>query len=262
MIGSKIDGRAVLSSRMYAIYEKLHSMDDNKQLQSRYCDFLYRMYQKNIETICRASAYEYIPNNRLNLRDRKKFILNTLDISNTTAENKHGYDIYEIDKELSDGVSKSLVESPVLYQPIWSEYSPENNTFFIFDGSHRFLALLDRLKNGLSIPETLLVVLDQRKIGDSFIELFIPDCVYEVFDIFTGRLCVDKENKPYSVLYSFSYCSTKMYAISIPYSLLKKVIVSWTMIIDLLYTHQADNQIELKPAIMVHKNIFKKDDKL
>ena len=256
MTNSKIDGRAVLSSRMHAIYEKFYSMENNKQLQIKYCNFLYRIYQKTIKNICLATGYEYIPNNRISLRDNKKFILNTMDIANTTAESRNGYDIYEIDKELSDKVSASLSEYPVLYQPIWSEYIQERNVYFIFDGSHRFLSLLDRANSGLYVPETLLVTLNRDRLMETSLEVFVPDCIYEVLNIFVGinnpeglKRCVE--------LYSFSFCGTKMYVMNIPYDVLKKVIVSWTMIIDFLYTCHRDNKIELTPAEMVHKNIFK-----
>ena len=256
MIGGKKDGRAVAAGRMYDVYQKFLSMEINPALQTKYCNFLYRMYQKNIKNICLATGYTYIPNNRLSLRDTKKFHLNTLDIVNTTAEHRNGYNIYEIDRELAEGVSCSLSENLVLFQPIWAEYSPKNNTYFIFDGSHRFLALLSRVNASLPIPETLLITLNKEKLERTTLEIFVPDCVYDAFDIFAGRNNMDTIEQS-TILYSFTYCGTKMYAMNVSYNMLKKVIVPWTMIIDLMYSYHVENKIKLTPAEMVHKNIFK-----
>lgn len=244
-----------------SIHAHLDNLYNDTDLLKRFCKALYRTSIINTIEICKKSDYDYIPNLRKNLRDKKLFKLNLLCKDEDYVE-RDGYELNSIDSSMMDRIADSLDEKPYFIQPIWANTEPKN-ALHIFDGVHRFLALLTRYNNGRKIPKvTLMPIMIPEIFDDNYTDMIVPDCIMrnieKIIQVAKLKFNTDVE---YSYITEYSYTTNgiKMYKIKCKgYKMVQLIIVAWSVCIDQIYRYQKEKSIDLIEAdrIIHNKTVF------
>lgn len=224
---------------------------DRPEMKEYFLKF-YNLYIKNVVNVANTYGYSYIPNDTYKLTDSNIFGLNITAQDTTPFLSPNDDRMPEVDRKVTNSVTNSNTE---FYQPIWAcdnIYKSRKYKLFLFDGTHRFLSLLDKQENGIEIPKTLMLIVDKRS-NTIPVELFIPYKIYENLDDTIASV-----GGSYDTLMSFNINGCRIYKIRVTgLELIRLIITAISMVMDYNYNFmKRHNCLVVNPSDIIHNSDY------